>query len=506
MAMTAQTRQANTPSRRTSRDATLDGYATFWLLCGLAAVVYLAPIVVVAGGWLILWRLGGRSFPRRVYGPVMAGLAIASGVIAWQHRSELMALSPAGVLRGYHALQVEQARLLWTTLRSGGVVERAVWETYARAAAPYALPVGTVAAWVLAALRPSWLSLSRYGALAEQTQPTQRSALKLIDAGKLAKSKASAVRWYVPGLVGSGVLTIVGAAPKRGKTTWTFGLLRACQDEQLFMGLQAKSVRALYCTEETSPNFGGTIRRFGIARRTLESLSHHTVSGWSWDALVPEIGRMARAKRCGLVVIDTLATWQSQAERQPESVEKAMTPLRKLTADGLAVLVIHHDRKAGGEGGTALRGSSALAAAVDIIVDLDRDNASGVVTISTYGRHGELSLVSRLDGVRYVPIGAPVIEPAAEPVSKPDVAPAPAPPPPSVEPPAPTLSAELEQTLAFLRGRGDTGAMGAEIMAVTHVSKAASGRRLNALKTAGLVMSEPMGRNALRWRAAPPVE
>ena len=46
-----------------------------------------------------------------------------------------------------------------------------------------------------------------------------------------------------------------------------------------------------------------------------------------------------------------------------------MTPLIDATRAGLAVLLVHHQRKAGGEDGDAIRGSSALAGATDANVE-----------------------------------------------------------------------------------------------------------------------------------------
>ena len=50
----------------------------------------------------------------------------------------------------------------------------------------------------------------------------------------------------------------------------------------------------------------------------------------------------------------------------------AYEPLLLAAGDGLAVVVVTHQRKARGEHGEAIRGSNALAGAVDTIIELER--------------------------------------------------------------------------------------------------------------------------------------
>ena len=54
-----------------------------------------------------------------------------------------------------------------------------------------------------------------------------------------------------------------------------------------------------------------------------------------------------------------------------------MKPLLVAANEGLAVLVIRHDRKSGGDVGDSARGSSAFAGAVDIILRLQRVPGEG---------------------------------------------------------------------------------------------------------------------------------
>ena len=87
----------------------------------------------------------------------------------------------------------------------------------------------------------------------------------------------------------------------------------------------------------------------------------------------PFISRAVRKTRTPIVIFDTLgkfAPWKN--ENDAAEVQAGMNPLDVLTHRGLAVLLNHHVGKADNTEGRAVRGSTALAGAVDIILELRR--------------------------------------------------------------------------------------------------------------------------------------
>ena len=79
--------------------------------------------------------------------------------------------------------------------------------------------------------------------------------------------------------------------------------------------------------------------------------------------------------KAALLAVDTFAFWAQlgpDSEKDAGAVQAAMAPLIVAARSGLAVLLIVHARKGGGEDGESLRGSSALAGAADIILELER--------------------------------------------------------------------------------------------------------------------------------------
>lgn len=74
-----------------------------------------------------------------------------------------------------------------------------------------------------------------------------------------------------------------------------------------------------------------------------------------------------------LIVIDTLGTfapWEN--ENDAAQVTATLNPLFKLTEAGLAVVPVHHIGKVDGSEGRAARGSTAIGAAMDVLLELRR--------------------------------------------------------------------------------------------------------------------------------------
>lgn len=80
----------------------------------------------------------------------------------------------------------------------------------------------------------------------------------------------------------------------------------------------------------------------------------------------------------GLLVVDTFDKWvglRSDDENKAGVVVEKFEPLTHAAAAGICVLVNTHQRKGAGEHGEAVRGSNALAGAVDILVEFERPAA-----------------------------------------------------------------------------------------------------------------------------------
>jgi len=87
-----------------------------------------------------------------------------------------------------------------------------------------------------------------------------------------------------------------------------------------------------------------------------------------------------------LVVLDNLGAVSGGADENSSQMIAVMSGLRRIAEEtGAAVVVIHHRNKAGGVGrpGNALRGHTSIEAALDLALQVERDEGGDAVTVSS---------------------------------------------------------------------------------------------------------------------------
>jgi hypothetical protein len=90
-----------------------------------------------------------------------------------------------------------------------------------------------------------------------------------------------------------------------------------------------------------------------------------------WLNLLVQVGRMHDQKPVDLLAIDSLANLAAmRTENDAAEMLTAVAPLQRLTSRGVSVLLCHHPRKGPVIPGQAARGSGALSAYVDIILEM----------------------------------------------------------------------------------------------------------------------------------------
>ena len=84
-----------------------------------------------------------------------------------------------------------------------------------------------------------------------------------------------------------------------------------------------------------------------------------------------------------MLVIDSFSFWSSLGEGQENDsavMQRTLGALTEATSAGLAVVLVHHQRKGGGEDGDAVRGSGAIFAAVDMLIEVERSKGEDATT------------------------------------------------------------------------------------------------------------------------------
>jgi len=212
---------------------------------------------------------------------------------------------------------------------------------------------------------------------------------KWVTAKALLEQEAPAIPWLWQGYLAPGLVTLLSARPKTGKTTWLFHLLRALFASQPFLGYATQHPgKVLLLTEEGASLLRPRLQLHGLAQDGLLLLRRHAVPNWL--AALDQI-QLAVADGVRLVVIDTLAAfWGVHDENDATAVGKALLPIQRFAQEQeVAILLLHHLRKAKGDDGTAHRGSGALVGAVDVAVEMGR--------IPNQPRRRMLQALSRLE-------------------------------------------------------------------------------------------------------------
>ncbi len=194
--------------------------------------------------------------------------------------------------------------------------------------------------------------------------------------------KDSRLRWILHGYVARSMITLLVGSPKSGKSTFVFGLLRALQEEAgEFMGLAVQKADVVFLSEEGAPSLIEKAERFCVTQDMVWFLTRREAFPRnSFDGLIGKATQQALAVGATLIVVDTLTFWGNlppDAEKDAGAIQAVLDGLQEAAAQGIAVLVIHHTRKSGGDDTLAVRGSSALAAGVDIVVELTRHGGEG---------------------------------------------------------------------------------------------------------------------------------
>lgn len=224
---------------------------------------------------------------------------------------------------------------------------------------------------------------------------------------EIAEATSADVDWVVTGYVARQAITeLDGKVKAAGKTTLALSLVRCLVGGEAFLDQTTVVTRVVYLTEQQPGPFREALERAHLldVGDEIRVLYRRDVSGYAWPALVAKVAADARDDGYGLLVVDTLGKLAGlKDENDASEASKAMAPLQDAAHDGLAVLVLRHERKGGGEVGESARGSSAFSGDVDIILQLRRPegnqprNRRVIESLSRYGETPEKVVAELLD-------------------------------------------------------------------------------------------------------------
>ena len=207
--------------------------------------------------------------------------------------------------------------------------------------------------------------------------------------------------WLAPGLIPKGMLSMVVADPKIGKSVLVHGLCIAGPTAGIWLGVPIERTHSLYINWEDPPGLTRERARQQMAGEPLPRgyFIKEPPFGRSVNDMRPWIVKKIEQHSIGLVVIDPLAIaarWKD--ENDPYETGVIMSNLQEIAVrTGAAVVAVHHSTKTGGEWGKEVRGSGGIFGAVMSLLSLKR-KADGLFDLDLINKiSGEQKLSLRRD-------------------------------------------------------------------------------------------------------------
>lgn len=222
--------------------------------------------------------------------------------------------------------------------------------------------------------------------------------------------------WIWEGYLRRGSVTLLTSQWKAGKTTLLAVLLARLKGGGELAGRAVKEGKAIVVTEEGPEHW--------VRRSQLLDFGEHVC--WlcrpfrgkpdrgGWLELIEQVAALQREHGLALAVFDPLATFlPGRDENNAGTMLEALLALQRLTAERMAVLLLHHPRKGTSAGGQAARGSGALAGFVDVLLEMnwygrgmEEDRRRRVTAYSRFAETPrELVLELAADGTDYRSLG-----------------------------------------------------------------------------------------------------
>ena len=220
------------------------------------------------------------------------------------------------------------------------------------------------------------------------------------------------VPWLWHGYLAAGKVTLLTSQWKSGKTTLIAHLLGRMAKGGELAGLRVTAGKAVVVSEETRANWEERSRKLGLGShvRVLCRPFKGKPMLQEWLTLVEALVEVHADTGVDLVVIDPLASFlPGRNENLAGAMLESLMPLQQLTARGVSVLLMHHPRKGASPAGQAARGSGALAAFVDILLEMswcgEPQSSDRRRRLLAFSRHEEtrrhLVMELNLEGTEY---------------------------------------------------------------------------------------------------------
>lgn len=196
--------------------------------------------------------------------------------------------------------------------------------------------------------------------------------IEILRRGQLKNAKQPQ-DWIWDGLIGPRSLTLFTSVCKTGKTTLLAHLLSQRKEACTFVGRALRPGTGVVVSEEEEALWEERDERLGFRDDACFICRPFAVAPKQerWEHLIDLLLGLQQSDGVDLAIIDSLGYFLPPgAENLASMLIAALMPLHRLTAAGMAVVLVHHPRKERSQPGMNSRGSSLLPGFADIIMEM----------------------------------------------------------------------------------------------------------------------------------------
>ena len=203
------------------------------------------------------------------------------------------------------------------------------------------------------------------------------------------QEESSEPAWLWENYLAPASMTLIAGAPKVGKSTLLFALFSSFREGGVLLNARTRPCKVMFLTEERPGTLWDKRAQWGTMGH-VSVVMRHEVMDQEWPALIERAAIEAQFLGCQVLVVDTLSEWAKiEDENDASLVNEALRCIQESCIPrNLGVFLVHHMRKSQGEHGSGIRGSSAFAASVEVILEYYRES----------GSRRRLEVISRFSG------------------------------------------------------------------------------------------------------------
>jgi hypothetical protein len=247
------------------------------------------------------------------------------------------------------------------------------------------------------------------------TPPDPSPCFTVLWSADLQAASPQPFTWLWQGYLAPGNVTLLTSRWKSGKTTLVSVLLSRLKSGGVLAGLPLAAGKAIVITEESPAQWHQRTSRLDFGNhvcwlcRPFPGKPRRD----GWLRLLDQIAQLCDAHNVALVVFDPLAaSLPCHSESNADAMLDALLPLQRIKSQGISVLLSHHPSKKATSPGFVARGSGALSAYVDVLIEMhrftpaDTDRRRRLEAFSRYdATPRELVIELTADGCDYISHG-----------------------------------------------------------------------------------------------------